>query len=164
MTIARSRKGVLRCFGMLGGAIAMGLLAWASMSSADSASKRGGSGHTGAYADKVALPLTLDWRYTTDLAPYNPAAPAISGNTVYFAGGNRVYAADATTGAMKWMYPEDAPMSSFVASSPAVADGYVYFGAMDGKLHALNADTGKAAWAFDTRSTIGASVTIMDGV
>lgn len=129
---------------------------------ADTSTYRGSSGLNGAYADKVALPLALNWRYTTNFASYNPSSPAVVGKTIYFAGGNRMYAVDADTGAQKWQYPQDAPLSTFVASSPAIVDGILYFTALDGKLYALNAETGKSAWTFDTRSSIGASPTVVD--
>ena len=54
---------------------------------------------------------------------------------VYFASGNRLYAIDANTGALKWRYPLDAPLSTTIHSSPAVVDGFVYVGADDGRIH-----------------------------
>lgn len=131
---------------------------------ADNAMFRGGSGLTGAYGEKISLPLAMNWRYTTSFAPYNTSSPAVVGDTVYFAGGNRVYAVSTDSGSLHWQFPVDQPLSTLIASSPAVVDGMLYFGALDGKLYALNADTGKQVWMFDTRSTIGSSPTVVDGV
>jgi outer membrane protein assembly factor BamB len=130
---------------------------------ADNTMYRGGSGLAGAYAEKVTLPLVLNWRYTTNYAPYNTSSPAVVGDTVYFAGGNRVYAVNVQSGALKWRFPQDQPLSTLIAASPAVVGDMVYVGALDGKLYALNAGSGKQAWAFDTRSTIGSSPTVVDG-
>ncbi len=130
---------------------------------ADNTMYRGGSGLAGAYAEKVSLPLVLDWRYTTSYAPYNTSSPAVVGDTAYFAGGNRIYAVNTDSGALRWRFPQDQPLSTLIASSPAVVNDMVYFGGLDGKLYALHADSGRQAWAFDTRSTIGSSPTIVDG-
>jgi outer membrane protein assembly factor BamB len=131
---------------------------------ADNLMFRGGSGLTGAYTEKISLPLVMGWRYTTAFAPYNTSSPAVVGNTVYFAGGNRVFAVSSDSGALHWQFPVDQPLSTLIASSPAVVDGMLYFGALDGKLYALSADSGKQVWMFDTRSTIGSSPTVVDGI
>jgi outer membrane protein assembly factor BamB len=131
---------------------------------ADNLMFRGGTGLTGSYAEKISLPLAMNWRYTTAFAPYNTSSPAVAGDTVYFAGGNRVYAVSAESGSLKWQFPADQPLSTLIASSPAVVDNTVFFGALDGKLYALRSDSGKQIWAFDTRSTIGSSPTVVDGV
>ena len=144
--------------------IALALAISVSPAGADNTMYRGGSGLSGAYSEKITLPLALDWRYTTAFAPYNTSSPAVVGKTVYFAGGNRVYAVSSDSGALKWQFPVDQPLSTLIASSPAVVDNVVYCGALDGKLYALNADSGKQMWAFDTRSTIGSSPTVQDGV
>lgn len=145
-----------------GGAILVALLA-AGPLFADSTMYRGGSALTGAFTEALSLPLALSWKHTTVYSAYNVSSPAVVGDTVYFASGNRVYSVDANTGALNWLYPEDQPLTTYVSSSPAVADGMVFFGAFDGKLYALDADTGKYRWAFDTRSTISSSPIYVDG-
>jgi len=125
---------------------------------------RGGSTLAGAYGDDISAPLALDWRYTSTYFGHNPSAPAIADGTVYFASGSRLYALDETSGAKKWVYPVDAPLSTTIHASPAVLDGILFVGADDGKLIALDAKTGKDLWKFDTRSGIGTSPTVTDGV
>jgi outer membrane protein assembly factor BamB len=46
---------------------------------------------------------------------------------------NNVYAINATSGAIMWIYSTGGP----VYSSPAIADGIVYFGSSDGKVYAI---------------------------
>ena len=46
----------------------------------------------------------------------------------------------------------------------AVVDGTVYIGALDGILYAINAETGKKRWTYQTNSSIKASPAIYDGV
>jgi outer membrane protein assembly factor BamB len=131
---------------------------------ADSAMFRGNSSLTGAYAEKITLPLALSWRHTANYAGYNNSSPAVVGDTAYFASGDRFHAVDANSGALKWRFPQDQPLPTRINASPAVSDGMVYFGGGDGVLYALNASTGKLTWKFDTRSSIGSSPSIVDGI
>lgn len=50
-----------------------------------------------------------------------------------------------------------------ITSSPAVADGRVYFGSDDQKVHCLDARTGEAHWAFETQDMIEAPPLVVDG-
>lgn len=134
------------------------------VASADSQMYRGSTALTGYFNDPITVPLALDWRYTTTYFGHNPSSPAVVGDTVYFASGSRVYAVSATSGALRWKYPVDQPLSTTIHTSPAYADGIVYIGADDGRLYALNANTGKDVWRFDTRSTISVSPTVDEGV
>ena len=53
---------------------------------------------------------------------------------------------NATTGSLLWNYTT----GDKVTSSPAVADGYVYFGSYDGNVYAINAADGTFVWNFTT--------------
>ncbi|MDZ4321961.1 MAG: PQQ-dependent dehydrogenase, methanol/ethanol family, partial [Phenylobacterium sp.] len=70
------------------------------------------------------------------------------------------YAFDAATGALKWSYdPKVAGEKAFdaccdvVNRGVAVWGGKVYVGALDGRLIALDADTGAEAWSVQTTDT-----------
>ena len=77
------------------------------------------------------------WNYTTGGPVFS--SPAAVGGMVYVGSTDRrVYALDASTGAVVWNYTT----GDVVASSPAVADGVVYVGSNDHKIYALNATTG----------------------
>ena len=76
------------------------------------------------------------------------SSPAIANNAVYivhYALGpdNYLYALNATSGQKIWDYP----ITEYY-SSPAVSDGIVYAGDMNGNLHAINATTGQLLWKF----------------
>lgn len=114
--------------------------------------------------ERLTLPLSLSWKYTATYDTNNPASPAVAGDTVYFACGSRVYALDVETGAMKWKYPQDQPLSTRIRTTPAIMDDMIYFGADDGKLYALNTGTGKGTWLFDTRTSVGSTPTVADGI
>ena len=72
------------------------------------------------------------WTQATD----HPTAPAVAGGTVYTGSGGEtgnIYALDATTGHIRWTY--DAGHDSY--SAPAIADGAIYIGCVDGYLYAI---------------------------
>ncbi len=88
--------------------------------------------------------------------------PVIDGNDIYTTGDNKVMRIDLTTRAFTWT-------KSFVAggiinSSPALANKILYVGCDDGRLYAIDAETGKAKWNYLTGGKITASPAIVDGV
>lgn len=115
-------------------------------------------------ARKLSLPLSLSWKFTATYDTNNPASPAVLGDTVYFACGDRVYALDVETGAMKWRFPQDQPLNTRIRTTPAVHEDMLYVGAEDGKLYALHTGTGKGTWLFDTRTSVGSTPIVADGI
>jgi outer membrane protein assembly factor BamB len=63
-------------------------------------------------------------------------------------------------GGVKWAFKAGGP----IVTSPAIADGVVYFGAMDGHLHALVQDTGVEKWKFKSRMPIASSPAVSGGL
>jgi outer membrane protein assembly factor BamB len=63
-------------------------------------------------------------------------------------------------GGVKWAFKAGGP----IVTSPAIADGMVYFGAMDGHLHALVQDTGVEKWKFKSRMPIASSPAVSGGM
>jgi len=123
------------------------------------------------------------WKFRTDSRV--TSSPAVANGFVYFGSfdGN-FYAVDAGTGAVKWkfatagehrftanhihgMYPATETMPDpfdFFLSSPAVADGTVYFGSGDGNVYALDAASGALKWKFATGDVVHASPAVADGM
>ena len=62
---------------------------------------------------------------------------------------------------MKWSRPIDGEYS---ASSPAVADGKIYFGLDNNYVYALDAFTGDIIWSYKTEGPIQSSPAISDGL
>ncbi|MCG9126092.1 PQQ-like beta-propeller repeat protein [Candidatus Poribacteria bacterium] len=55
-------------------------------------------------------------------------------------------------------------VEDMIESTVTIYDGTVYVAALDGKLHALNAETGKSKWKYDAKAPIKSSPSISDGV
>jgi outer membrane protein assembly factor BamB len=80
--------------------------------------------------------------------------PALFGELVYVAGYNgKVYALNAESGALRWVYPREGNMDSIV-SGLVVALDKLYFGCADGNVYALDATTGDLLWEFATENKI----------
>ncbi|KWV48943.1 alcohol dehydrogenase [Bradyrhizobium macuxiense] len=86
----------------------------------------------------------------------NESSPIVIGKTLYVStswGPKYVYAIDAATGARKWTWQPDIPDDVLQYACCDVnnrgvsyADGKIFVGRLDGKLTALDAETGKELW------------------
>ena len=110
------------------------------------------------------------------------SSPAVAGGLIYFvSSGGALDALDAATGKVKWFlpteyerkfeaknlhgYPSAAqtmpdPWDMFT-SSPAVANGKVFFGSGDGNVYAADAQTGVLQWKFRTQNVVHASPAVV---
>jgi outer membrane protein assembly factor BamB len=72
-----------------------------------------------------------------------------------------VYPADGPVpvGELKWSFTA----GGAIVGSPAVVDGTVYFGALDGHLHAIDAASGTEKWKFKSRMPIACTPTVTGG-
>lgn len=120
--------------------------------------------HEGVAPGDIQMPVAMYWRYTASPAPQNAAAPAVVGDTIYYACRDRLYALDAQTGRVLWRYPVDQPLNAQFRTTPAVSEGIVYVGATDGNLYALSAETGRYLWAFRTQGAVLSHPTVVNGV
>jgi len=93
----------------------------------------------------------LNWCTPKDMVMADPwdfylSSPVIDGSMIYFGSGALVYAINMETKALIWKY--NAP--NIIHSTPAIADGMIYFGCWDSKLYALNILTGTLVWNFQS--------------
>jgi quinohemoprotein ethanol dehydrogenase len=108
-------------------------------------------------AENVAR-LGLAWSWETGTEGGIESTPLISNGVLYGTGPwSVVFAVDARTGKQKWRYDPDVPRVNGprlccgpVNRGVALYRGKVYVGALDGRLIALNAETGKVAWSVQT--------------
>jgi outer membrane protein assembly factor BamB len=89
------------------------------------------------------------------------ASPAFAYGTVYIPTSSATYALDAENGTVKWSRPLDGEYS---VSSPAVADGKLYFGLDNNYVYALDALTGDIIWSYKTEGSVQSSPAISDGL
>lgn len=59
---------------------------------------------------------------------------------------------------LKWTFSTNGP----IVSSPAVANGAVYFGSADGGLYAVDTATGKLRWKFEAHGDVNSSPAVVD--
>ncbi len=112
------------------------------------------------------------------------SSPAVAGGKVFaLSYDGRLHALNATTGELLWKFATEgerrfearglhgmqprtqtfADMFDVYLSSPAVADGAVFFGSGDGHLYAVDAATGALRWKFRTGNVVHASPAVADG-
>lgn len=107
----------------------------------------------------------------TDLGTRLRSSPAVHDGRGFVGGADGVvYAVELATGRVVWRHEtEGAALVSAdhgydrrtVQASPAVADGRVYIGGRDGRLYALDAETGERLWAAEyTPSWVVSSVAV----
>lgn len=110
-----------------------------------------------------AAGLGVDWQANLGAASYvSPAVVwnATLGKTLVFAANQSgtVSAFAAATGDRLWVFK----LTVHIQSSPAVADGVVYFGANDHFLYALDATTGTLRCRFQASGVISSSPLVTD--
>jgi eukaryotic-like serine/threonine-protein kinase len=111
------------------------------------------------------------------------SSPAVVGDTLYFvSSAGSLAALDVKTGKLKWSYEIEyerkfeaknlhgyPPVSQTIpdawdlfTSSPAVANGKVYFGSGDGNVYAVDAQAGTVLWKFPTKDVVHSSPAVVN--
>jgi outer membrane protein assembly factor BamB len=86
--------------------------------------------------------------------------PVVSDNLVFVAGYNgKIYAYNTTNLAMRWTYPVDGYLNSFVGSL-VIDNNKLFIGDSDGWVYALNATTGESLNKFQTGDKIWGTPTV----
>ncbi|HEY6483394.1 MAG TPA: PQQ-dependent dehydrogenase, methanol/ethanol family [Steroidobacteraceae bacterium] len=112
---------------------------------------------SGINASNIAR-LGFAWQYDLGTHRGQEATPIVIDGVMYTSGTwGYVYAVDAASGRQLWRYDPQAahlaarqPCCDLVNRGVAVSNGRVYVAAVDGRLHALDARTGRKIWAVDT--------------
>ncbi|MGM0571357.1 PQQ-dependent dehydrogenase, methanol/ethanol family [Marinobacter sp.] len=102
--------------------------------------------------------LKLEWSYNLGSSRGVESTPIVVDGVMYVtAPWSIVHAVDARTGKKLWTYDPEVPRSygekgccDVGNRGVAVRNGLVYFGAFDGRLIALDAETGERVWETDT--------------
>jgi quinohemoprotein ethanol dehydrogenase len=111
--------------------------------------------------DQTVKRLGLAWFYDLDTDRGQEATPLVLDGVMYTTSAwSKVFALDAATGKLLWSYdPEVKGRKGYEACCDVVNrgvalwNGKVYLGALDGRLIALDAVTGKPVWSVQTTDT-----------
>lgn len=114
--------------------------------------------------EKFTPPVYLSWYVYLPSHDYlspgdreEPSAPVMSKGILYAAASEgRLYAFDAATSKLIWVYDANYP----VDATPAVEDKAVCFGSSDGVFRCIGAQDGRLLWKFQARSSVLASPVI----
>jgi outer membrane protein assembly factor BamB len=112
-------------------------------------------GRTGYSPEKLGKSFDVAWTHPFQPERINPQVQAIVSAGRVFVGtemGN-LYALDAKSGQVEWVYPVGAP----VVNSVAVLEGTVFTGAMDGAIYAVGASNGNLVWKKQLSDRLGIS-------
>jgi PQQ-dependent dehydrogenase (methanol/ethanol family) len=100
--------------------------------------------------------LKVAWMHSLGTLETQESTPLVVGDTMYVTsstGPRYVFALDAKTGKTKWVHQPEMPNDYFATvccgldnRGVAYANGKVFFGRLDAKLVALDANTGKRLW------------------
>jgi len=117
--------------------------------------------HTG-YSNGTApttLPAQL-WNYTLELdtSSSTPHSPAVVDGFVYVDSEYNLSCFDASTGANIWNFP----VVSYADSAPAVVNGRVYVGSVNGGVYSLDASSGVQVWNYSTGNSFDSSPTVVN--
>lgn len=114
----------------------------------------------------VAITIPVLYKYTDVISRLDTALNSSSapGEWAMFrhdlANSGVTGAATVPQGTIKWTFQTGAA----IQSSVAVANGTIYVGSRDGKLYAIDEQTGAQRWAYQTGSWVESSPTVVDGV
>ncbi|MHB8636947.1 MAG: PQQ-like beta-propeller repeat protein [Fimbriimonadaceae bacterium] len=99
-------------------------------------------------------PAPLSWRWQQPATASPTGSPSIDGDTVYVASGQRMYALNREDGTQKWRFPLANFLEANFKGTPALGGGLVIAAAEDRTLYAVDAQTGRKAWAYIAPASI----------
>jgi outer membrane protein assembly factor BamB len=103
-------------------------------------------------------------KFAAELGGLAPGSPTLLDDRIIAATGEGAVLALSPDGKQQlWKYEDVDEQSAMFYSSPAYADGIIVLGCRDRQVHAIDAKTGKRAWAFKTRGEVDATAVISDG-
>jgi outer membrane protein assembly factor BamB len=107
------------------------------------------------------LPGNIRTLWVKPIVPYVSHHVQVVGATgkVFVSTAAGLYAFDANTGAVVWVYPTELPLGH----SPTYANGVLYVGGVDRRLHAVAADSGQAVWTFTASGGFYTNPVVVNG-
>lgn len=99
-------------------------------------------------------PAPLSWRWQQSTTESPSGSPAIDGDIIYVACGQRLYALNRVDGNQKWRYPLASYLESNLKGTPALGGGLVVAASENRTLYAVDAKTGRKAWSYISPASI----------
>ncbi|WP_202935137.1 PKD domain-containing protein [Halorussus amylolyticus] len=129
------------------------------------ANYHGGARNLGHYPDQQGPTTEPEEAWSISEGVPHVMQSTIVDGTLYtaFHNGGNLYALDPETGAEKWSANPGGTEGS-TWTTPAYADGVLYLGSNDYKLHAIDAATGNELWHYDTQTNVRSAPAVVDGV
>ena len=93
-------------------------------------------------------PAPLAWRWQQPTSQPPTGMPVVSGDTVYVASGQRVYALNKADGNQKWRYPSGEPLAANFRGTPVLVNGTIICIAQNNTVYAMDAATGAEKWSY----------------
>ena len=108
-----------------------------------------------------ALPGDIRTVWAKPIVPYVSQHIQVIGaaNKVFVSTAAGLYAFDAETGAVAWVYPTELPLGH----SPTFSNGVLFVGGMDRRLHAVAAATGQGIWTFEAEGGFYTNPVVVNG-
>lgn len=109
--------------------------------------------------ENIGFSIATKW--VKPIAPYISQHVQVIGaeGKVFVSTSKGLYAFDATTGADSWVYPNELPFGH----SPTYANGFLYVGGMDKKIHKVSASNGQGVWTFTGDGGFDSSPIVANG-
>ncbi len=109
-----------------------------------------------------ALPGNIRVVWAKPIVPYVSQHIQVIGaaNKVFVSTAAGLYAFDADTGGVAWVYPTKLPLGH----SPTFSNGALFVGGVDKRLHAVAADTGLGIWTFEADGGFYTNPLIVNGI
>lgn len=119
----------MRCRRILvAGALALGLAAFA--------------------AAEFTGPTPLAWRWAHPTAVSPSGVPAVRGDSLFVAVGNRVFSLDRATGNQRWRFPVADPIPGNFRSAPVLAGDVVVAAGDNRFMYGIDVETGQSRWQY----------------
>lgn len=84
--------------------------------------------------------------------------PIAAESKIFISTSKGLYAFNADTGAVEWVYPTELPLGH----SPTYSDGILYVGGMDRRIHAVDADNGEEVWTYEAEGGFSTSPIVVN--
>ncbi|MFW6118688.1 MAG: PQQ-binding-like beta-propeller repeat protein [Chloroflexota bacterium] len=105
----------------------------------------------------------LDWSFESDVG--FASSPVIYGDTIFVGSFDRyLYAVKIGGDLPIWKFPQEEPAGNWFWAPPVVNEDIVYAVCLDGRIYAIEAETGGKLWEFDTGNSIVSSPVLMDNL